>query len=107
MTTETVIEQLTRLVDDGDLVGIYENKDLGHPDVGRRIAFVYNGPVICFAKIGETKCHDGEHGLGWRYILIAVEGDVDRATEIICRVDSPSAESLDSDSPPICINCEE
>ena len=106
MSTETVREKFTRLVDDGDLIGIYENHDLGHPDVGRRIAFVYNGPVIAFAKIGTTKCHDGEHGLGWRYILITVTGDIEHAARVLEGVDNPSSTRVPSDSE-ILSTCEE
>jgi hypothetical protein len=60
---------------DGDTwIGVFENHDLGHPQVGTRCAFPFSLSDGSFemGRIGETRAPDGQFiGLGWRYILVA------------------------------------
>lgn len=80
----TAEETLTKWFTDpdpGDWVGIFENQDLGHPDLGMRIAGLYGADQWDLAEVGKTTGPDGIHGLGWRYILAAKTRTFDEALE--------------------------
>lgn len=68
-------ETLERWIADGETwIGVFENHDLGHPEIGRRIAFPFSTKDGSFeaAEVNKTRAPDSRHiGLGWRYILIA------------------------------------
>jgi hypothetical protein len=70
---ETVAETYTRWLSDGETwIGVFENQDLGHRDMGRRIAIPYDRAQWEKAAIGKDRAPDhGSIGLGWRYVLIA------------------------------------
>lgn len=66
------IDRWFREADPGDWVGVFENHDLGHPDLGIKLGFVYGEDQWDGAKIGRTSGPDTKaFGLGWRYLLIA------------------------------------
>ena len=52
-------------------VGVFENHDLGHSEIGRRIAFPFAMAQFEVGEIGKTRAPDTRKLLGWRYILIA------------------------------------
>ena len=65
-------EKIAQWLQGHTAVGVFQNKDLGHPQVGRKVAIPYDYDDLQEAEIGKTTCHDtAELGLGWRYILIA------------------------------------
>lgn len=59
------------LSDGKSWVGVFQNIELGHPEGGSKIAFCYDAAQFDAAKINETQAPDGQHGLGWRYRLVA------------------------------------
>ena len=68
-------------------VGIFENHDLGHPQVGLRCAFPFriSDGSLDKAEVNKTRAPDGRTiGLGWRYLLVAKCKDAD-ATLIALR----------------------
>lgn len=70
------------LADGESWIGVFENIDLGHPDLGLRIARVFDLSEIDKADIGRTRAPDhASIGLGWRYALIAVCYTVEEACE--------------------------
>jgi hypothetical protein len=71
MNAETNREKVTRWLSDGQTwVGVYQNQDLGHPDVGRKIAMPFDVSDWDKAKLG-SRAPDTRHLIGWRYFLIA------------------------------------
>ena len=69
---DEVIDRWFRDADSGDWVGVFENHDLGHYDIGRRFGAVYGAEQWDAAVIGRTNGPDNaETGLGWRYLLVA------------------------------------
>jgi len=68
----------------GDLILAYENKDMGHPNLGHRIFMPCDAAQRDKVRIG-IQAPDGSYGLGWRYRLIActqrVEDFVFRSTQ--------------------------
>ena len=69
---ETTEQRLARWFADGDTtVCVFENKDLGHRDLGRRIALPYSKADAEAMAIGTSRAPDSPHaGIGWRYILV-------------------------------------
>lgn len=62
-----------------DWIGGFENSDLGHPDIGRRILVPFDIPQE-MAEIGKSRAPDNpEIGLGWRWVLGLITKDVDEA----------------------------
>lgn len=69
---EPVEARLARWFEDGDTtVCVFENKDLGSRDIGRRIALPYTKLAAEGMAIGTSRAPDGSYGLGWRYLLVA------------------------------------
>ena len=68
---ETTQQTFERWLEDGRTwIGVFENHDLGHPDVGRKIALSFDNSQDDQATIGETRAPDHQQiGLGWRYVL--------------------------------------
>lgn len=65
-------ETVARWLHGHTTVGVFQNKDLGHIEIGRKVAMPFDSDDFQKAKIGETRCPDNPTiGLGWRYILIA------------------------------------
>jgi hypothetical protein len=65
-------ETVARWLNIGTTVGVFQNKDLGHPDIGRKVAMPFDYDEFQTAEIGTTRCPDNPTvGLGWRYILVA------------------------------------
>jgi hypothetical protein len=61
-------------------IGVFENKDLGHRDVGRRIALPYEAKDLDQAELGKAQAPDSAIiGFGWRYLLVAKCSTVDEA----------------------------
>lgn len=83
MTTrrEAARVTFTRWLSDGQTaIGIFENKDLTHPDLGRRVAFPFAASMSDTLAVGKTFAPDNpETGLGWRYILVQIATDADEA----------------------------
>jgi len=86
-------EWLDDPADPGDWVGVFENHDLGHPDLGARFALLYGAEQWDAAEVGKTHGPDTSLGLGWRYILIGKFRDADDAIEAMewgrCRQNEP------------------
>lgn len=78
---ETTRETFTRWLKDGTTwIGIFENQDLSHYDLGRRVARPYDDSVFDKATINLSGCADhASIGLGWRYVLKVKTRDVDEA----------------------------
>jgi hypothetical protein len=58
--------------DHATIVGVFENHDLGHHDLGSRVAMPFdikNEPTL---KVGISRAPDVNGFIGWRYILVAV-----------------------------------
>ena len=69
---DEVIDRWFANADPGDWVGVFENHDLGHYDIGRRFAAPYDADQWDRAVVGKTNGPDNqETGLGWRYLLVA------------------------------------
>jgi hypothetical protein len=66
--------KLKEWVADGDTwIGVFENQDLGHPQIGQRCVFPFalSDGSMDKAEVGKTRAPDGKTiGLGWRYILV-------------------------------------
>lgn len=85
---ETTPETFDRWLSDGETwIGIFENHDLGHPDVGRRIALSYHLADKDQAEVGKTRAPDTGVGMGWRYILIWKARTTQEAIAIMERKD--------------------
>lgn len=70
----------TWLRDGKTWIGVFQNQDLGHPQVGRRMALPFADDVYWTSTVGQTKAPDTVTvGLGWRYVLIAKCRTVDEA----------------------------
>lgn len=78
---ETMGETFARWLSDGSTwIGVFENQDLGHRDLGRRIALAYDDAFDDQAAIGKTHAPDRrETGPGWRYLLVAKLRDAGEA----------------------------
>lgn len=64
-------ETLLRWFADPDTwVGVYENKDLTSPEVGRRIGYPYSLEAYDKAKVGDV-APDTKFAPGWQYCLVA------------------------------------
>ena len=74
-------ETFTRWLSDGESwIGVFENHDLGHYDIGRRVAFCFDNTDEAKAEVGETQAPGHKAiGLGWRYILVAICHTVEEA----------------------------
>lgn len=72
-TLESPAQTFERWLHDGQtFIAGFENQDLGHPDLGRRIVVPYDVAKIDLAIVGKTTAPDHRTiGLGWRYILKA------------------------------------
>lgn len=78
---ESCEERFARWFADGDTTAcVFENKDLGHPQIGRRVAFPYTKANAEAMAIGTSRAPDSSlYGLGWRYILVARCNTVEEA----------------------------
>ena len=72
---ETVRGRLQGIIDEGNWLALYRNEDLGHPEVGRIIAFPMDDTEMVWAR-GTVRAGkpatapDGDGwGLGWRYVF--------------------------------------
>jgi hypothetical protein len=78
---ETPAETFARWLADGETwIGCFENHDLGHYDVGRRVCLPFDAAKVEYAAVGATRAPDhAAIGLGWRYVLRAKAHTVDEA----------------------------
>ena len=76
---DTVIDRWFRDADPGDWCGVFENHDLGHPDLGRKLGLMFPIEQWSEVTIGKTCAPDTEIGLGWRYLLVAMCKTADEA----------------------------
>jgi len=67
--------------DPGDWVGVFENQDMGHPDLGMKFGMLYGADQDDKATIMKTHAPDTTFGLGWRYLLVAKCHTADEAKE--------------------------
>jgi len=95
---ETVEQTFARWLEDGDTaIGVFENMELGHHDLGRRVAFPYakaqlddlgdDNPAIGILQAPDH----ASIGLGWRYRLVAVALDVETALLALAAGEEPLA----------------
>ncbi len=70
---ESPAARFERWFADGDTTAcVFENKDLGHRDIGRRIVLPYTKEAAAGMAIGTSRAPDmAAIGLGWRYVLVA------------------------------------
>jgi hypothetical protein len=61
----------------GDAVGVFENEDLGHYNLGHLIFVPLTAEEQGRCTVGQTRGPDGQYGPGWRYLLKAVEPTLD------------------------------
>lgn len=61
----------------GDSIGVFRNHDLSHPAVGHTLFLPLDAEDIDKVQIGKTHAPDGQHGLGWRYLLDSIETSLD------------------------------
>ena len=82
---ETTEQRLARWFADGDTtVCVFENKDLGHSQVGRRIALPYSKADAEAMAIGTSRAPDiTSVGLGWRYILVGRARTPEEVTDLL------------------------
>ena len=53
-------------------IGVFENQDVSHHDLGRRIAFAFEAVQWDDAIVGASRGPDHKNiGPGWRYVLVA------------------------------------
>ena len=72
------------LADGETWIGIFENHDLGHYDIGRRIAMSFDDSLWDKAELKKTRSPDHKAiGFGWRYLLICRTHDVAEAEMFI------------------------
>ena len=71
-TRELMIEKAEEWLADGEtFIGVFENKDLGHPELGHRIMLPYEDALFEAAILGKTTPPDMPYiGLGWRYLMV-------------------------------------
>jgi hypothetical protein len=51
-------------------IGIFENQDLGHASVGKRVGLAFDDRLWDEGIIGKTSAPDNkEYGIGWRWTL--------------------------------------
>lgn len=63
--------KLNQWLSDGQAwVGVFENHDLGSPDVGRRVAMAFDIAQFDVATLG-MRAPDTRTLIGWRYGLVA------------------------------------
>jgi hypothetical protein len=84
---ETPAETFERWLADGSTwIACFENQDLGHRDVGRRICIPYDDAQYEGGQLGITRAPDrADIGLGWRYILKAKVRTAERAAAFLDR----------------------
>ena len=84
---ETTRETFTRWLKDGETwIGVFENQDLGHRDLGRRVALPFDVAKFDAAVLGLTGAPDhASIGLGWRYVLKVKTRNVDEALTALGR----------------------
>jgi hypothetical protein len=70
---ETPEQTFERWLSDGTTwIACFENHDLGHRDIGRRICIPYDDSQFEGGVVGSTRAPDrADIGLGWRYLLQA------------------------------------
>lgn len=57
----------------GDKILVYQNQDLGHPDIGRQMFLPSAEP----RELGSQGPDTAQCGMGWRYILQSIEASLD------------------------------
>ena len=68
--------------DPGDWVGIFENHDLGHPDIGQTFALFFDADQYDKAIVGKSSAPDtATFGIGWRYLLTSKHRDLESTLE--------------------------
>lgn len=68
-----VIRRWFNNADPGDWLGVFENHDLGHPDIGRKVGFMFPVEQWGQVELGRTQAPDNAAtGLGWRYLLVSM-----------------------------------
>jgi hypothetical protein len=72
VTAPNTEEMFKKWLARGDGVGVFENADLGHPEVGRLVFAPVTPDEEKKVRIGQTSLPDGPYGMGWRYLLQAV-----------------------------------
>ncbi len=88
---ESPEQTFTRWLKDGQTwIGCFENQDLGHPDLGRRVVMPYDVRQFDGATVGKTTAPDHRSiGLGWRYILTAKVRTVAEALSFLEHEEAP------------------
>lgn len=69
MVDPEVVDRITAMLDGGLKIAVYENNDLGHPDLGRKVFLSYGGPTSTWQEPPPFAPDTAEAGLGWRYLL--------------------------------------
>jgi hypothetical protein len=70
-------ETFERWLARGDAIGVFENRDLASLSLGHSIFIPLTSEEQGRVEVNKTKAPDGPHGRGWRYLLQAVEIEID------------------------------
>ncbi len=92
---ETPAQTFERWLHDGTTwIACFENQDLGHRDIGRRVCLPYDDAQFEGGIIGTTRAPDHQSiGLGWRYILKAKVRTAGEAVAFLEHEGSPEVKS--------------
>jgi len=84
--TDATRETFSRWLADGSTwIGVFHNHDLGHRDVGRRIAIPFDTAteVPLHSTAPDHLTRKTGLGPGWRYLLVAKADTVDAAIDAL------------------------
>lgn len=61
---------LNQWLEDGKGLAVYENHDLGHPELGHRRFFSFGAPDAQFLEEPPSRLPDFPTEINWRYVLV-------------------------------------
>lgn len=67
-----VIEHINTWLERGDGVAVYENQDLGHPELGKRMYVSFGSEDALFPDEPPERMPDFPNQINWRYTLEGV-----------------------------------
>lgn len=71
-----ILTTIRKWIDRGDMVLVYENKEIGNPNLGHLIIMPCDASQRPLVKIGD-RAPDTSAGMGWRYGLIACTRNIE------------------------------
>jgi hypothetical protein len=64
------LELVNQWLEDGKGVAIYENVDLGHPELGHRQYVTFGTPRAQVGEVAPERLPDIGDAINWRYMLV-------------------------------------